>query len=267
MTKIASSFLAGFLIALGVGCSTVSRADAEKMTVLSYNIHHGAGTDGKLDLERIARIIRDQKPDVVALQEVDVKTARSADVDEAAELARLTGMNAVFGKAMDYSGGEYGQAILSRWPIKEHSVHQLPQRAGREPRILLMATVANPNGNVVFATTHLDHEIEELRVEQARAINGILIKDNGKVPVVLAGDFNAVPESETMQRLFTLWVDTAGDAAAPTIPARNPRRRIDYILVASRENEVWKTLRTEVLNEPIASDHRPVKVELELLRK
>jgi endonuclease/exonuclease/phosphatase family metal-dependent hydrolase len=259
--------LAGFLIAAAGGCSTVSRAEPEKVTVLSYNIHHGAGTDGKLDLERIARIIRDQKPDLVALQEVDVKTSRSGGVDEAAELGRLTGMNAVFGKAMDYSGGEYGQAILSRWPIKEHVVHQLPQRAGREPRVLLVATVESPNGNIVFATTHLDHEVEEVRVEQARAINQILIKEGKKTPVVLAGDFNAVPESGTMAEMFKLWIDTAGDSAAPTIPAGNPRRRIDYILVARGGNGAWKTLRSEVLNEPIASDHRPVNVELELVRK
>jgi endonuclease/exonuclease/phosphatase family metal-dependent hydrolase len=267
MRKIVSSLCAGFLMAAAVGCSTVSRAEPEKVTVLSYNIHHGAGTDGKLDLDRIARIIRDQKPDLVALQEVDVKTSRSGGVDEAAELGRLTGMNAVFGKAMDYSGGEYGQVILSRWPIKKHSVHQLPQKAGREPRVLFAATVESPSGSIVFATTHLDHEVEEVRVEQARAINQILIKEDKKAPVILAGDFNAIPESGTMAAMFKMWIDTAGDSAAPTIPAGKPRRRIDYILVARGENGAWKTLRSEVLNEPIASDHRPVKVELELVRK
>jgi endonuclease/exonuclease/phosphatase family metal-dependent hydrolase len=131
----------------------------------------------------------------------------------------------------------------------------------------LVATVESPNGNIVFATTHLDHEVEEVRVEQARAINQILIKEGKKTPVVLAGDFNAVPESGTMAEMFKLWIDTAGDSAAPTIPAGNPRRRIDYILVARGGNGAWKTLRSEVLNEPIASDHRPVNVELELVRK
>ena len=252
---------------LGFGCSTVSHAEPEIMTVLSYNIHHGAGTDGKLDLERIARIIRDQKSDVVALQEVDVKTSRSGGVDEAAELGRLTGMNVAFGKAMDFEGGGYGQAILSRWPIKEHIVHQLPQRAGREPRILLVATVENTKGTFVFASTHLDHELEDVRVDQARAINRILMEGEKRIPVVLAGDFNAVPESGTMAELFKMWIDTAGNAAAPTIPARNPRRRIDYILVARRKNDVWKTVTSEVLNQPIASDHRPVKAVLELVRQ
>ena len=264
MTKIVSSLLAGFLVVLCFGCSTFTRAEPEKMTVLSYNIHHGAGTDGKLDLERIARIIREQQADLVALQEVDVKARRSGGVDEAAELGRLTGMNVVFGKAMDFEGGGYGQAILSRWPIKEHAVHQLPQREGREPRILLVTTIENPNGNLVFACTHLDHQIEAVRMEQAAAINRILIQEGKSIPVLLAGDFNAAPESDTMKTLFTIWIDAAGDAAAPTIPARNPRRRIDYILGAPRASGMWKTVSSEVLNEPVASDHRPVKAVLEL---
>jgi endonuclease/exonuclease/phosphatase family metal-dependent hydrolase len=267
MTKILSALFASFLVALCPGCSTLSRAEAEKMTVLSYNIHHGAGADGKLDLERIAQIIREQPADLVALQEVDVKTSRSGGVDQAAELGQLTGMHAVFGKAMDYSGGAYGQAILSRWPIKVHAVHQLPQRAGREPRIILVARIDNPNGNFHFASTHLDHEIPEVRVEQAEAINRILIRKERRLPVILAGDFNAVPESDPMKALFKSWMDTAGDAAAPTIPARSPRRRIDYILAAPQDEGVWKTVRSEVLNEPIASDHRPVKAILELVRK
>ena len=266
MTKILSALIVGFLVAWSFGCSTVPRAEAEKMTVLSYNIHHGAGTDGKLDLERIARIIREQQSDLVALQEVDVKARRSGGIDEAAELGRLTGMNVVFGKAMDFEGGGYGQAILSRWPIEEHTVHQLPQRTGREPRILLVTTIENPNGELIFASTHLDHQIEPVRVEQAEAINRILIQEK-KNPVLLAGDFNAVPESDPMKVLLKLWTDTAGDAAAPTIPARNPRSRIDYILVAPTDNDLWKTVRSEVLNEPVASDHRPVKAVLELKRK
>ena len=89
MTKMLSALFGSFLVLWCFGCSTLTRAEREKMTVLSYNIHHGAGTDGKLDLERIARIIREQRADLVALQEVDVKAWRSGGVDEAAELGRL----------------------------------------------------------------------------------------------------------------------------------------------------------------------------------
>jgi endonuclease/exonuclease/phosphatase family metal-dependent hydrolase len=262
--KVVCSILT-LLITACLGCSTVTRASSEKMTVLSYNIHHGAGTDGKLDLDRIARIIRDQKPDLVALQEVDVKTSRSGGVDEAAELGRLTRMHVVFGKAVDFSGGAYGQAILSRWPIKEHKVHQLPQRAGREPRILLVAKMDKPGPDFVFASTHLDHEIEDVRVEQAGAINRILAGEKG--PVLLAGDCNAAPESRTMRSIFERWTDTAGASAAPTIPSGNPRRRIDYILALKNNGAHWHTLQSQVLNEPVASDHRPVAAVLELTLK
>ena len=234
------------------------------MTVLTYNIHHAEGTDGKLDLERIATIIRSQKPDLVALQEIDDKTERVGGLAEAAELGRLTGMHHVFGKAMDYRGGGYGQAVLSRWPIAQHKVHQLPQRANREPRILLTARIAAPHGDIVFATTHLDHQLEEVRLEQAMAINKLLPAKDGAL-TILCGDFNAAPESGTMKAVFKHWTDTAGDKASPTIPSREPSRRIDYILARAGQGTV-KTLRSEVLNEPIASDHRPVVATIEIAR-
>lgn len=90
-----------------------------RIRVLTYNIHHGEGLDGKVDLGRIAQVIQQAAPDVVALQEVDLGTERTGRVDQAAELGRLTGLHAVFGKAFDYSGGRYGAALLSRWSIQE----------------------------------------------------------------------------------------------------------------------------------------------------
>ena len=242
------------------GCSTVSPTNTATLTVLTYNIHHGEGTDGKLDLERIARIIRSENPDLVAVQEVDQKTERTANVDQAAELARLTGLHHAFGKAMDYRGGAYGLVILSRWPIKDPQVHQLPQRAGREPRILFVAQIESPHGKLTFANTHLDHQLEEVRLEQARALNKILAET--KSPALLCGDFNAGPESTTMKFLSEHWLDTAGDHAANTIPAGNPRKRIDYILAAPKNR--WTTETSRVLEEPIASDHRPVLTRVTL---
>ena len=229
------------------------------MTVMTYNIHHGEGTDGKLDLERIAQIIRAQKPDLVALQEVDDRATRSGGVAQAAELGRLTGMHAVFGKAMDFQGGGYGQAILSKLPIREHHVHQLPQRPGREPRILVVATIDAPGEDFLFAGVHLDHELEEVRLEQATEVNRLLIHTGPAT--ILAGDFNAVPESGTMRAFIPKWKDSAGEQAAPTIPAGQPRRRIDFILAAPADH--WAVLHAEVLEEPVASDHRPVIARIE----
>lgn len=231
----------------------------EPIIVLSYNIHHGEGTDGRLDLDRIAQVIRASGADLVALQEVDQKAARSGGIDQAAALARLTGMHHVFGAAMDFQGGAYGQAILSRWPIQNLDLLQLPQRAGREPRIVLRASIRAPIP-LLFATTHLDHEIEEVRMEQAAALNASMRSRNAVT--ILAGDFNAVPESAAMRSLFTFWRDSAGEIAAPTIPAEQPSRRIDYILV--HPGKRWTTIESRVLDEPVASDHRPVIATLRL---
>ncbi|HEX7859435.1 MAG TPA: endonuclease/exonuclease/phosphatase family protein [Verrucomicrobiae bacterium] len=251
-------------VGAGVGCATTKQHPAQ-ITVMSYNIHHAEGTDGKLNLERIAKIVQAQNPDLVALQEVDDRADRSGRVDQAAELGRLTGMHHVFGKAMDFQGGGYGQAILSRWPIKAQQVHQLPQRVGREPRILLRTTIASSSfGKMVFGTTHLDHQIEEIRVEQVNEINRLLSPTTSSVPLILAGDFNAVPESAPMQVMASQWLDAAHGTAAPTIPATNPRRRIDYIFCAPSEK--WTTTQSTVLEEPIASDHRPVVTTLQLAR-
>lgn len=248
------------LTAAGFGCSTIAQSKIATLTVLTYNIHHGEGTDAKLDLERIARIIRAENPDLVALQEVDEKTERTANVSQAAELGRLTGLHHAFGKAMDYRGGAYGQAILSRWPITQTKVQQLPQRAGREPRIVFVAQIESPHGNLNFATVHLDHQLEEVRLDQARALNKILADE--KTPALLCGDFNAGPESSTMKFIFEHWLDAAGDRAANTIPSANPRKRIDYILAAPKDG--WTAATSRVLEEPIASDHRPVLARVTL---
>ena len=93
----------------------------DEIRVLTYNIHHGEGVDGKFDLPRIADVIKLASPDLVALQEVDQGTARASGVDQPAELARLTGMKVVFGRNIDFQGGGYGTAVLSRLPVKAQS--------------------------------------------------------------------------------------------------------------------------------------------------
>jgi endonuclease/exonuclease/phosphatase family metal-dependent hydrolase len=264
MRHFLSVLVAAFVFATWSGCATGSSGGSKPMTVMTYNIHHAEGTDGVLDLERIARIIREQKPDLVALQEVDDSAARSGRVAQSAELGRLTGMYAVFGKAMDFQGGAYGQAILSRWKIKDHQVHQLPQRVGREPRILLVTAIEAPMGVITFASVHLDHEIEEIRLQQAAAVNHRFAAGDTPSLKILAGDFNAGPDSGTMKAFAGDWLDSAENAGF-TIPAGNPRRRIDYILATPKS--AWRAVRSEVLNEPVASDHRPVVAQIEWMKR
>jgi endonuclease/exonuclease/phosphatase family metal-dependent hydrolase len=248
---------------LTLAAASALAAAAPTLRVLTYNLHHGEGTDQKLDLPRLARVIADAKPDLVALQEVDQKTQRTKQVDQPAEYGRLTGLHAVFGRSMDYQGGGYGNAVLSRWPIEQHQVHPLPSSPGREPRSVLVVTT-KPDGlpTLRFASTHLDHIRDATdRLAQATRLNELFAGANAAEPIVLAGDFNATPEKPEIKTLLGRWTDAAAGSAQPTVPAGTPRSRIDYILL--RPAGAWKIVSATVLEEPVASDHRPVLVVLE----
>jgi len=236
-------------------------AEPVRVRVLTYNIHHGAGMDGKIDLPRIAQVIKKAKPDLVALQEVDNKTTRAKGVDQAAELGRLTGMHVTFGKAMDYAGGQYGEAILSRYLLANIKVHELPFVKGCEPRAALAATirVAADGPEILFVGTHLEHANKEVRLSQARALSDIIEKDSP--PAILAGDLNAVPDSPPIKSLLEHWTDATADRPEPTFPSDKPRVKIDYVLF--RPAGAWRVVEKQVVDEPVASDHRPVLVVLE----
>jgi endonuclease/exonuclease/phosphatase family metal-dependent hydrolase len=248
-------------LALGAGCTAITPPVARPIRILSYNLHHGEGVDGKLDLERIARVIRDSRADLVALQEVDVLAQRTGKVDQAAEYRRLTGLQGEFGKAIDLQGGAYGQVLLSRWPLTDFQVELLPNPRNREQRIAVSASVQPPGWPVLrFIGAHLDAtRTDEDRWLQAERL---LTAFNGSYPAILAGDFNDQPESRVMRRLLESWEDTAAENPQPTIPVENPRDRIDFILVRPRGN--WRVVRSEVLPEAVASDHRPLLTEIAL---
>lgn len=229
------------------------------MRVMCYNIHHAEGVDRKLDLLRIANVIRAVDPDVVALQEVDVKTRRVKQVDQAAELARLTGMYGAFGKAIDHDGGEYGQAILSRYPLEATKVHLLPNLPEREQRIAFEARITVAGRAMTFVTTHLDHQLNDLREQQATRLNELLGGLNR--PVILAGDLNATPESKPLEILRTKWTLATADPGLLTIPVEKPAKQIDFILY--RPQDRFRTLSARVLDEAVASDHRAVLAVLE----
>ena len=111
-----------------------TKSNSQILRVLSYNIHHAAGTDGKLDLQRIANVIQSVDPDVISLQEVDRLARRSGSVDQPSELARLTGMRVCFAENIPLQGGSYGNAILTRFPIDSYSHALLPNHAKGEQR-------------------------------------------------------------------------------------------------------------------------------------
>jgi endonuclease/exonuclease/phosphatase family metal-dependent hydrolase len=229
--------------------------------VLTYNIHHGEGLDGRFDLPRIAAIVNAADADLIALQEVDRGTRRASGVDQLEELSRLTTRHAVFGKAIDYQGGAYGVGVLSRWPVQRVTQRALPGSPAREPRTALTVEVALHDGapRIQFTTTHLDQGREQMdQVAQASYLASAFRADRAGI---LAGDLNTRADSPTMQILARRWTDTFVDP--PPDPNARARRRIDYVMV--RPAEAWRTLEARYLDAPMASDHQPVLVVLEWL--
>lgn len=122
---------------------------AGECTLMSYNVKNGTGMDGRRDYDRTARVIAEEKPDVVALQELDQGTIRSGGRDTLQELAARTTLTGTYAKAIDYSGGSYGVGILSR--EKPLSVKRIPLPGREEARVLLMAEFRD----YWFCVTHL----------------------------------------------------------------------------------------------------------------
>jgi len=259
---VLSLLIAAVASCLLAGCATAraSKVVQPPFRVMTFNIHHGEGLDGKLDLERIAAVIQQQGADIVSLQEVDKGLQRTARRDMPAELARLTGMTCVFSNNFATQGGEYGNAILSRFPVVSTTNHPLPKISANEPRGLLEARLQLPAGPVRFMATHLDHRsIEEDRLAGVERIRQV-IESDPQTPVIIAGDFNAAPNSETYRRLTSFltdaWTASTQDPGY-TIPATKPNRRIDYIFYRAPRLQPGNP---KVVATP-SSDHLPVVVE------
>lgn len=203
--------------------------------VMSYNIRHGEGTDAVIDLPRIATVIRNAGADIVGLQEVDRATTRSGGVDQAAELARLTGMNFFFGKNIDYQGGAYGNAVLSRFPIRQqkHTLLQkvIPFNPFVEQRGANQVVIDLGGVQLVFINTHLDAGSDDAERLHSIAQLKTIAQTYGSRPILICGDFNATPGSSPYAAMAADFVDAwtvAGQGNGYTIPSTNPNRRIDY---------------------------------------
>lgn len=257
-SPVMKSSLLVLLVGLFV-CASVSLR-AEPLRILTYNIHHGRGTDDKVDLERIAKVIREAKPDLAALNEVDKLARRSGNFDQPKVLGELTELTPLFEKNINHDGGEYGNAILSRFPIARHKNYPLPSKYEGEQRGMLVATVKLPDETQLhFAATHFDYRAADVeRLASVRFVRKTIESDYPGEPFILAGDFNASPDSKVMKRVGKFWQLAP---TGPTFPAAEPRSRIDY--VAARPMEGWRVVEAKVIDEPVASDHRPVLVVLD----
>ncbi|MEM7227455.1 MAG: endonuclease/exonuclease/phosphatase family protein [Planctomycetota bacterium] len=227
----------------------------------SYNIRHGAGMDGRIDLDRTAAVLASLNADIIGLQEVDLRATRSGGVNQVNVLAQRLGMHPAYGSFMDFQGGRYGMAMLSRYPIVKVTPLRLPN--GNEPRIALCVDVRLPDGQVVqVVNVHFDWvEDDAFRFAQAKIVTAHVRDHNG--PCILLGDFNDQPGSRTM-RLFD---GIAGEADKPaeqrlTFPSDDPSIEIDFVYCTPAAR--WAVGSVAVIDEAVASDHRPVVVDLTL---
>lgn len=227
------------------------------LKVMTYNIKHAELSS----LESIASVINAQSPDLVVLQEVDVLTTRSGEVDQAARLGALTGMYHSFQPSLlNYDTGQYGLALLSRYPIR--SSQRIPLRSAAEQRILALMEVELDTTHVIpVGITHFGTTGATERQNQADDVKAAL---TGKPWAVLGGDLNASPSEACItslkQQLTDAWT-RGGSGSGYTHDAAFPTRRIDYVMLGS----AWTSpVLASVVGASSQSDHRPVVATLTL---
>jgi endonuclease/exonuclease/phosphatase family metal-dependent hydrolase len=238
-------------------------ASSHNLRVMTYNIHVGVGMDKRLDLHRIAEVINRQHPDLVGLQEVDRGVQRTQRIDEIAEIAKLTRMESAFAFNLAYQGGQYGVAILSRFPIIETDHRLFKNLREAERRGFIRAQVNFHGRKLNFVTTHLDYQFDDGRIYEAEQLLAGL-KDVQE-PLIVVGDFNDIPTGGAYKLMSGQFADAWIESAAPeqglSYPADKPAKRIDYIL--SRRTDSIRTKNAWTVS-TLASDHVPVVADLEI---
>lgn len=234
-------------------CATLLSYGAQAQTVMSYNIRNCMGLAAdSMNVERVASVIRSERPMVVAVQEVDSCTGRSAGRDVLSELAAATGMKGTYSAAIDYGGGRYGIGVLS--DVAPMSVRRFALPGREEQRTLLIAEFAQ----FVFFATHLSLTGEDSfrSMEIIDSLAGGYDK-----PVILAGDLNFTPADPQYCILSDKFRILSADA--PSYPADVPTERIDYIAIHKKgDSQAVKLRSCYVMDAPTQSDHRPLVISL-----
>lgn len=234
--------------------------------VMTYNVHHcnPPGKPNAINVDAIAAVIKKEKADIVAVQEVDVNTIRSGKINQAEQLAAKAGYPSFyFAKAMDYDGGQYGVLILSKYSLSDTKTHLLPTGALQkgEPRVLATATVTLPGGKLYrFGCTHLEAYNKASRVLQAKEI--CRIAGETALPFIIAGDLNATEGSDVINILDNHFTRTCYNCP-PTFWEDGETGAIDFI-VFTPAKDVFNVLSHNVVQNKEASDHMPVTTALQL---
>lgn len=227
------------------------------LKLMSYNIKNANGMDNVCNFQRIANVINNTSPDVVAIQEVDSMTNRSGQKYVLGEIAERTQMHGYFAPAIDYDGGKYGIGLLTKQvPLRLQS---LPLPGREEARTLILAEFAD----YIYCCTHMSLT-EEDRMKSLELVKAFT--SSSTKPLFLAGDMNAEPESGFIKKLQKDF-QILSNPKQHTFPAPDPKETIDYIATLKQNAKGFAVISAKVINEPMASDHRPILVELRTVEK
>ena len=227
------------------------------LKLMSYNIKNANGMDNVCNFQRIANVINNTSPDVVAIQEVDSMTNRSGQKYVLGEIAERTQMHGYFAPAIDYDGGKYGIGLLTKQvPLR---LQTLPLPGREEARTLILAEFAD----YIYCCTHMSLT-EEDRMKSLELVKAFT--SSSTKLLFLAGDMNAESESGFIKKLQKDF-QILSNPKQHTFPAPDPKETIDYIATLKQNAKGFAVISAKVINEPMASDHRPILVELRTAEK
>lgn len=236
---------------------TFSAQAQNTLKLMSYNIKNANGMDNVCNFQRIANVINNASPDVVAIQEVDSMTNRSGQKYVLGEIAERTQMHGYFAPAIDYDGGKYGIGLLTKQvPLR---LQTLPLPGREEARTLILAEFVD----YIYCCTHMSLT-EEDRMKSLELVKAFT--SSSTKPLFLAGDMNAEPESGFIKKLQKDF-QILSNPKQHTFPAPDPKETIDYIATLKQNAKGFAVISAKVINEPMASDHRPILVELRTAEK
>lgn len=226
---------------------------AQTITVMSYNIHHGADKDEKDQLAAMGAFIKASGANIIGVQEVDSICTRTNGVDQMKVLGQITGMHYAFVRHYAYQGGAYGMGILSRYPITDVDNKRMRLLKGKTSSTAMISAVihVSKKQKIRFASAHFALDDSSRLVQAHEAVNYL---GNDPYPVVVTGDLNAEPEAAEIQYLGDYFIGTDRKQIA-TYPAPVATKKIDYIFV--RKKNFASVMRHWVPVNSL-SDHLPV---------
>ncbi len=260
------------------GCAAGERSAGEHtIRVMTYNIHHAAGTDGMATIGNIAKCIRESDADIVALQDVDRETNRVGLADELTMLADLTHMTYAFARSESIDGGENGNALLTRYAILEEKPVIFSVQSDKQQCSLMRLVLDVEGTNVVVLNTQLagsaTDTVQRANVSELAAY----ARGTESFPTLFCGSLSPSSDSSAFTLLGGIFRDCweiAGAGFGATFPSSRPDRRIDFIYVL-KSLVPTDTKSPEISLQPTgaevipdtSSDHRPLVVTVKIVSK